>query len=159
MLKRLTTSSNYFSKQHYITSCMFIIYCAVQTESLSAGHVNFRLSESGDQSLASQRGEYVRSQVSPREIFRGQSSCGSGFSPCTSVVSCDYYSTNAPYSPSSTHCSYQQEKGIKSENLPKKQSSFASRGEWMENSFILFYFFPRFQRAAFWHSFTMNHVL
>lgn len=32
------------------------IYCAVQTESLSAGHVNCRLSESSDYSVASHRG-------------------------------------------------------------------------------------------------------
>jgi len=98
------------------------VYCAVQTESLSAGHVNCRLSESSDYSVASHRGECVRSQVSPREIFGGQSSSGGGFSSRTSVFSCDYHSTNAPYSLSSTHCSYQQEKGMKPGNLPKSSA-------------------------------------
>ena len=140
--------------------CLYVyVYRAVQTESLSAGHVNCRLSESGDLPLASHRGECVRSQVSPREIFGGQSSSVSGFSSRISVFSCDYHSTNAPCSPSSTQCSYQQERWMKSGNLPKNNALLQVRNNgWKSTSIFLFFFF-RFQRVAFWHSFTMNHIM
>jgi len=47
----------------------------------------------------------VRFQISQCEICGLQSVTGRVFSQITSVFLCQYYSTNAPYSPSSTCCS------------------------------------------------------
>ena len=55
-------------------------------------------------------------------------------------LSCDYYSTNAPYSPSSTHCSYQQEKGMKHGNLPKSSALLQVGENGWKNTLIFFFF-------------------
>jgi hypothetical protein len=44
----------------------------------------------------------VRSQVSPYEIFHGQTDTVTGFPPSISVSPCQYHSTNAPHPSSST---------------------------------------------------------
>jgi hypothetical protein len=46
--------------------------------------------------------ERVRSQFSPREVCGTGSGTGTSLSPSTSVLSCHYHSTNAPYSLSHT---------------------------------------------------------
>jgi hypothetical protein len=43
-----------------------------------------------------------QSHDSPRWIFYAQHGSGNGFSPSTSVIPCQYHSTNAPLSPVST---------------------------------------------------------
>jgi len=40
----------------------------------------------------------VRSQASPCEIYCGLRGTRTGFPPSTSVFSCQYYTTSAPYS-------------------------------------------------------------
>jgi hypothetical protein len=55
------------------------------------------------------------------------------------------------------HTALTSKKKGRSQGTFQKAMLFASRGEYMENYFHFFFF--RFQRAAFWHSFTMNHVL
>ena len=52
-----------------------------------------------------------RSQVTPRGPCGGRSSNGTGFSPKTAVLPCQYHSTNALYS--SPCCSYQKNKRAK----------------------------------------------
>jgi len=47
----------------------------------------------------------VRSHVSPCDICYGQSGTETGFSPSSSVLPCQYHSTNATYSSSATCCS------------------------------------------------------
>ena len=63
----------------------------------------------------------VRSQVIPCEICGGQRGTGTSFSPGTSVFPCQYHSTIAPHSSSSTRCSYQKDKGERSDNLPESK--------------------------------------
>ena len=62
---------------------------------------------------------WLRSQSSPCEIFGWQSGSGRRFSPSTWVFSCQYNSTNAQYSSSSTFCSFQKNKRAKPGKLPK----------------------------------------
>jgi hypothetical protein len=79
----------------------------------------------------------AQSRVIPRELDGGQCGSGTGFSPNTSVFSCQYHSTNAPYSSSSACCSYQKDKRVKSGSLPKI-SAFSDIGEhWIEKYFLL----------------------
>ena len=81
----------------------------------------------------------VRSKFCPREICGRQSDTGTAFSPRTSVFPCQFHSTNAPYSSSSTRCSYQKDKWTKSEKrsfviwraLDRKDSHlWPSKGYW-----------------------------
>jgi hypothetical protein len=74
---------------------------------------------------------WVRSQVSACDICGGQSGTGSGFSPSTSIFHCQYYSTKATNSSSSTCCSY-QDKRAKPGNTAKKLRFFKKSGsnEW-----------------------------
>jgi len=60
----------------------------------------------------------VRSQFIPGEI------CGTetGFSPSTSALPCQYHSTSAAYSSSSTRCSYQKDKRTKTGNIPESNA-------------------------------------
>ena len=50
-------------------------------------------------------------------ICGGINGIGAGFGPSTSVLSCQYYSTNAPHSSLSTCCSYRKYKWAKPGNL------------------------------------------
>jgi len=65
---------------------------------------------------------------------------GGGFSPRTSVFSCDYHSTNAPYSPSSAHCSYQQKKKGLSLGTFQKAMLFSKSGR-MDGKVLSNFFF------------------
>jgi hypothetical protein len=56
------------------------------------------------------------------------------FPPSTSVFPCQYHSTNAPYSSSSTRCSY-KDKGMMRGNLPKS-NAFSEIGKyWIKKDF------------------------
>jgi len=69
----------------------------------------------------------IQSLVNPCEIDGGQNGTEIGFSPSTSVLSCQYYSTNGPHSSSSRCCSYRKDKRAKFGNLPKVGFFFGSR--------------------------------
>ena len=55
----------------------------------------------------------LRSQVSPCEICGGQCGTGASLSPKISVLVSQYQSKNAPRSSSSTCCTYQKEKLVR----------------------------------------------
>jgi len=82
----------------------------------------------------------VRYQVSRREICVGQCGTGTGFSQNTSVFSCQYHSTNAPYSSSSTRCYYRTDKWAKL-GIFQKQCSYGSRAAVDRKVFSLFLVF------------------
>jgi hypothetical protein len=75
---------------------------------------------------------WVWSQVSPSEICGGQSSNVAGFSPSPLVFRCQYHSTMASYSSSSTFCSYQKDKQAKPGNLPKSNAGLDLKKRWIE---------------------------
>jgi hypothetical protein len=65
------------------------------------------------------------------------------FSQSISVSPCQYYCTNAPYSPSYTRCSYQKDERAKSGNLPTN-SALSENGElWIQKYFQIFPVFKR----------------
>jgi hypothetical protein len=70
----------------------------------------------------------VRSQVSPREICVGRNGNGIVIPPHASIFPCQYNSSKLPHPPSSTRCSYQQDKRAKSRNIPKAKF-FGNPGE------------------------------
>jgi hypothetical protein len=69
----------------------------------------------------------VRFQAILCETFGGWSSIGTGFSSGTSVVPCQYYSTNVPYPSSWACCSYRKEKCSKAAERSTCDSGFGSR--------------------------------
>jgi hypothetical protein len=77
----------------------------------------------------------VRSRVSPREICGGRSGTGTGVSPTTLVLPCQYHSTNVPYSFLSTCSSYLKDKRVKPGNLPYSSTLSEVGKHWMENNF------------------------
>jgi len=77
----------------------------------------------------------VRSQVSPCEICDGQIDNGTGFSSRTSLFPCQYHSTSAPYSSSSTRCCYQKDKPTKPWNISKSNAVSESGEHWIEKCF------------------------
>jgi hypothetical protein len=78
----------------------------------------------------------VRFQASQCEMCGGQSVTATGFSPSTSVFPCQYDSTNAPYSSSSTYCSY-EDKRAKPWNIPKSNGFSEIEEYWIEKYFHL----------------------
>jgi hypothetical protein len=108
------------------------VYCAVRTEYLATIRIKFSLARVMAHVVKSLRPNSktrVWSQFSPSEICGGQSSKGTGFSPCTSFSLYQNYSINTPHSSSSTRCSYQKDKRAKPEKLAKKQCSFGNLWE------------------------------
>ena len=67
----------------------------------------------------------VRSRVSQPGIRGGLSDTLTGFSPSTSVLHCQYHSTNARYWSLSTCCFYHKNKHAKSGNLKKTNCPLA----------------------------------
>jgi hypothetical protein len=63
---------------------------------------------------------------------------GRDFSPSASVSPCQYYSTIAPYSASSTYCSYQKDKRAKPGNFPNSRSLSDIGEHWTENHLSFF---------------------
>jgi len=74
-------------------------------------------------------GEFrIRSHASSCEVNGGPSGTGTGFTPSTSVLPCQYRSTNAPYSSSSTCFSYQITNVRRLGIFSKQEWSFGNRG-------------------------------
>ena len=116
-----SSSSDYHFKQAAVFSIVFLVdtgsvYRVVGTALLYTIETNVSPQVSRRPVTAGAR---VRSHVRPCEICGAQSDTGTGLSPSTSVFPCQYHSTNAPYSSSSTCCSYQKDKQKKSGNLLK----------------------------------------
>jgi hypothetical protein len=61
-----------------------------------------------------------------------------GFSPSNSLSPCQYHSTKAPYSFSSTCFSYQKDKRTKPGNLPKNKCSLGNRGALDKKKYLHF---------------------
>ena len=133
---------------------MECVYCPLRTGSLQFGISRLPLKDKSESTFLSNSPRFpkepcfffwkvqrlcphaeaqVRSKVSPCEICGGQSVTGRCFSPSASVFPCQYHSTNAPYSVSSTCCFYQKDKRAKPGNLPKKSNALSEIGEhWIE---------------------------
>lgn len=77
----------------------------------------------------------VRTYVIAHKIFGGQSGTRTKFSLSTSVLSCHYHSTNVPYSPSSTHSSYQKDRREKSGDIPGSKDLSEIGQHWIEKHF------------------------
>ena len=82
----------------------------------------------------------VQSHVSPCEFCGGRSVTRTGFSLNMSVFSCQYHSTNAPYSSSSKCCSYQKDEWAKSGKLPKYHTRSKIGEHWIQKYFSFFAF-------------------
>ena len=67
-------------------------------------------------------GARVQTKVSSCENFGGQNATWRVFFPNVCVFPCQYHSTNAPFSSSSTCCSYHKDKRSKIVDLPKSNS-------------------------------------
>jgi hypothetical protein len=105
----LRTNSDYFPIQHYLTG----FYNRDGVCLLRGRGWEYILQVNMAQAVSRRpltAKDQVRSQVSPCEISGGQSCSGTGFSPSTSVLLCQYYTINARYSSSSTYCCYQKDK-------------------------------------------------
>ena len=63
---------------------------------------------------------------------------GTGLSPSTSVLPCQYHSTNAPYSSSSTCCSYRKDKRAKPRDLRKNEVLSKIAEYWIKKYVHLF---------------------
>jgi hypothetical protein len=61
----------------------------------------------------------ARSQANPCNIYVEQNSTVTVLSPSTLVLPCQYHSTNAPYSSSSTSCAHHKDKWAKPGKRPK----------------------------------------
>jgi hypothetical protein len=97
------------------------VYCAVRVEFLNKIRAEFRFQSA--QAVSSgplTADDRVRSKVSPCGICGGRSGIEKDFSPSIVVFPCQYRSTNAPYSSSSTCYPYQKDKRANPENLTKR---------------------------------------
>jgi hypothetical protein len=117
-----------------------LVHCTVRTRR-TVSHVCY---------YAIQRlGRSVTSQSSLRPGFDLRSvrvrfvvnkvALGHVFLLSASLFPCQYHSTIAPYSSSSTCCSYQKDKRAKPGNLPKSDALSEIRERWTEKCFNFFY--------------------
>jgi hypothetical protein len=83
---------------------------------------------------------WVRSWAGLCEVCDWQIGIGAGFSPSTSVLPCQHHSTNAPYSFSSTGCSYQKDKQKKPGNFPESSALSEIGYHWVEKDFNVSFF-------------------
>jgi len=67
----------------------------------------------------------------------GQSGSGTGLSPTTSILLCQYHSINAPHSLRFACCSYRKDKWAKPGNLPKRKSLWKIGKHWIGEYFHL----------------------
>jgi hypothetical protein len=93
----------------------------------------------------------VRSHVSLCGIFGGRNGTGTGLTPSTSALPCQYVSTNAPYS-LYTRCFY-QDNWAKRWNLPKSSAFLVNKENWIEEYVHLV--FKRLNRDQFRNTFPI----
>jgi hypothetical protein len=89
----------------------------------------------------------LRFQANPRDFILDTVALCQVFSPSTFVLSCQYHSTSAPESSSSTRCSYQDERAKTGRELSRERRSFGSRGPKIEKHLHFFHALKGYRKS------------
>jgi len=139
----LRTNNDYFPSYHNWLVCITetaCVQCAVGTEFLYIIRNNLNLQKAVMAQAVSHWPLTAAALVRSRLRFcNRRSGNGTGVSPSTSVFLCQYISTNAPHSSSSTCRSYQKDKRAKPGNHPKSNDLSKIGEHWIEEYFQLIF--------------------